>query len=245
METVAKKNYQYQYSSPESAPETLRREPFYGLRLDEEQEVFRDLIYDKNKIAILCNSKAGTGKTTIALGTANLLVQYGFYNGIVYIVSPTMEQKQGFLPGSPEEKTAPYMEPLLDAMLSLGIPSSALMRDEDMESQKNGNAYIQFLAHTYLRGCNFEHKVIIVEESQNFYFDELKKVLTRIHDNCKVIVIGHTEQCDLYKNAQKSGFKYYLEAFRNIEDDRVGICELTVNHRGWFSSFCDNVTCNM
>lgn len=236
---MAKKNFQY--STPENAPESLHGEPFYGLRLDTEQEAFRDAIYDKEKIVVLCNSKAGTGKSTIALGTANLLVQYGFYNGIVYIVSPTMEQKQGFLPGGVEEKTAPYIEPLLDAMHTLGIPDNALVSDDNIMGLKNGDAYIQFSAHTYMRGTNLDNKVVIVEESQNFFFDELKKVLTRIHDNCKVIVIGHTEQCDLYKNPHKSGFKVYLNAFSAINDSRVAICNLTTNHRGWFSSFCDNV----
>lgn len=235
-----KKNYQY--STPDKAPTSLENEQFYGLRLDEEQKIFRDAIYDKEKLIVLCNSKAGTGKSTIALGTANLLVQYGFYDGIVYIVSPTMEQKQGFLPGSAEEKTAPYMQPLLDAMGTLNIPPNSLISDDNILALKNGEAYIQFLAHTYLRGCNFENKVVIVEEAQNCYFDELKKILTRIHDNCKTIVIGHTEQCDLVKKADKSGFRIYLDAFNEIKDDpRVAICKLETNHRGWVSTFCDNV----
>ena len=46
---------------------------------------------------MFCNAKAGTGKTLIATATANLLYQYGRCNGIVYIASPTQEQKQGYL----------------------------------------------------------------------------------------------------------------------------------------------------
>lgn len=237
---MARKNFQY--STAENAPATLEDHPFYGLVLDKEQIIFRDAIYDPAKIVVLCNSKAGTGKSTIALGAANLLVRYGFYDGIVYIVSPTMEQKQGFLPGGVEEKTAPYMEPLLDAMHTLGISDNALISDDNMMALKNGDAYIQFMPHTYMRGINLSNKVVILEECQNYYFDELKKVLTRIHDNCKTIVIGHTEQCDLLKHANKSGFRIYLEAFKKIEDDpRVAICNLSINHRGWLSTFCDDV----
>ncbi len=237
---MPKKNYQY--TTPENAPKSLENEQFYGLRLDEEQQIFRDSIYDPNKLVVLCNAKAGTGKTTVALGTANLLVQYGFCDGIVYIVSPTMEQKQGYLPGSTEDKNAPYIEPLVDAMNTLGIPPIALKSEDNIAGLKSGEAYIQFLSHTYLRGCNFENKVVIIDESQNYYFDELKKVLTRIHDTCKTIVIGHTEQCDLLKNANKSGFNIYLNAFKEIEDDpRVAICKLVNNHRGWLSTFCDDV----
>lgn len=238
---VTRKNFQ-PYNT--EAPENLKDHQFYGLQLDPEQEKFRDAIYDKEKIVVVCNAKAGTGKTTIALGTANLLVQYGQYNGIVYIASPTMEQKQGYLPGDIDTKSAPYQEPLLEAMLTLGIPESCLICERNIKEVKEGKAYIEFTVDTFLRGCNFENKVIIIDESQNFYFDDLKKTLTRIHDSCKVIVIGHTEQCDLYKKPEKSGFKTYLEAFKKEEDDRIAVCELNINHRGWFSTFCDNVMSN-
>ena len=220
-------------------PETLTDHIFYGLKVDPEQKIFRDAIWDKNKIAVICNAKAGTGKTTIAVGVANLLYQYGLYNGIIYIVSPVMEQRQGFLPGDEEAKNAPYMQPLADALLTIGInPMKAIISDE--QSAKDG-AYIKFTVDTFLRGCNFENKVVIIEEAQNFYGDLLKKTLTRIHDNCKVIMIGHDKQCDLVKNPERSGFVKYIEAFREANDPRAQICELKTNHRGWFSTFCDDV----
>lgn len=227
----------------DEAPETLTDHPFYGLQLDDDQIIFRDAIWNPDTIAILCNAKAGTGKTLISLGVANLLVQYGLYDGIVYIVSPTMEQKQGYLPGSQEDKTAPYRLPLLNAMLTLNInPQTSLLTDDNIQAVKNGTAYIEFIADTYLRGCNMERKVVIIDEAQNAYGDSLKKTLTRCHDNCKVIIIGHDKQCDIIKHPERSGFVRYLKAFEQIKNDkRVAICELTTNHRGWFSNFCDDV----
>ena len=228
--------------SIDKAPDTLENHVFYGLALDEDQKKFRDAIWNPEKLIVLCNAKAGTGKTTISVGVANLLVQYGFYNGIVYIVSPTMEQKQGYLPGDQQSKNAPYMEPLAEALYTLGIdPNIAIKSPDNLEAVKDGRAYIDFSADTYLRGVNFENKVVIVDESQNFYFDELKKTLTRVHDNCKTIVIGHDQQCDLYKKQERSGFKPYLKAFMNNPDQRAQVCELTINHRGWVSTFCDSV----
>lgn len=88
-------------------PATLSDNPFYGLVLDEQQKIFRDAIWDKEKLIVFCNAKAGTGKTLIATATANLLYQYGRSNGIVYIASPTQEQKQGYLKGTIEEKSEP------------------------------------------------------------------------------------------------------------------------------------------
>ena len=241
-----KNNLNSNFDRKESAPEFLDDDIFYGLDLDDDQKHFRDAIWNPEKIAIICNSKAGTGKTTIALGVANLLYQYGFYNKITYIISPTQEQRQGFLPGDQTSKTEPYMQPLVDALLTLGInPGTSIISENNIQSLKNGTAYIEFMADTYLRGVNFDHKVVIIDEAQNFYFDDLKKTLTRIHDNCKVILIGHTEQCDIYKKPERTGFGPYLKAFSNCNDNRIEICNLTINHRGWFSDFCDNVSLNL
>lgn len=234
-------------STFKDVPTTLEDHIFYGLQLDEQQKEFRDAIWNPEKLIVMCNSKAGTGKSTIALATANLLVEHGFYDGIIYLVSPTQEQKQGFLPGDQEAKTAPYIQPLRDALLAINLnPDKYIVSDSNVNAMKKGDAYIQFMADTYLRGCNLEHKVVIIDESQNFYFDQLKRALTRIHDNCKTIIIGHTEQCDLYKNQNRSGFAIYLEAFKHIaeEDARISICKLTKNYRGWVSTISDNVEPN-
>jgi predicted ribonuclease YlaK len=216
---------------------------------NQQQQVFDAIkeFMDSDASVFILKGYAGTGKTTVALGTANLLVQYGYYDGIVYIISPTQEERQGYLPGSLEEKSAPYIEPLQQAMVACGIQvSTSLISSDNMKAQKEGTAYIEFMVDTYLRGCNFENKVVIIDETQNYRGRDLKKTLTRIHDNCKVIIIGHTEQCDLKRDRETSGFYQYLNAFQHYlekypDDKRVKICELTENHRGWFSTFCDDV----
>lgn len=219
---------------------------FYGVPLDEEQKVLRDTIWSNDIDLVLVNAKAGTGKTTVAVGTAVLLVEFGLYDGIVYIMSPSQEMTQGYLPGSIEEKSAPYMEPLFEALIKIGKSPNHLVRSSDnMQALKNGTAYIQAMTHTFLRGCNLENKVIIIDEASNFYFDSLKKTITRCHDTDKVIIIGHTEQCDLIKNPERSGFPIYI---KKLEEDissnkvtRAKICKLTTNHRGWISTWADNV----
>ena len=223
-------------------PASLSGHIFYGFDLDEDQRAFRDAIWDANKRIIFANARAGTGKTTVALGVANLLYSYGLYDGVAYIVAPTQEQKQGFLPGGTEEKTAPYMEPLYEAIININLnPTQVISSDDNMQARKNGTAFIQCMPHTFLRGVNFENKVVIIDEAQNFYLSELKKTLTRMHDSCKVIVIGHTGQMDLYRHPENSGFAAAIELFRQQEDERVAVCELTHNHRGWISSVADQL----
>ena len=222
-----------------NVPYSLEGHPFYGLELDERQKEFRDAIWNPNKLIVFCNAKAGTGKTTIAAATANLLCEYRLYDGIVYIASPTQEQKQGFLAGSIEEKSEPYFEPFYQALEKIGVNMNTASYGSIM-NEKNGTAYISCMTHTFLRGTNFEHKVVIIDEAQNYYFDELMKVLTRVHDSCKVIVIGHDGQIDLYKNPERSGFARYLNWF--APDERTAVCELTKNYRGWISSHADALT---
>ena len=219
-----------------SCPTNLDNHPFYGLKLDENQRTFRDNIWDKDKLIVFCNAKAGTGKTTIATATAELLVQYGRYDGIVYIISPYGEGKQGFLPGSITEKSEVYFEPFYQALIKSNVNLNTAITKNTMIENKKDSSYISCLTHTYLRGTNFENKVIILDEAQNYSFEELKKTLTRFSDNCKVIVIGHDEQCDIISN-KSNAFVKYMNYFE--KDDRCSVCELTKNYRGWISSYAD------
>jgi predicted ribonuclease YlaK len=170
------------------------------------------------------------------MGAANILYQdkRNKLEGIVYIVSPYGEQKQGYLPGSITEKSEVYYEPAYQAMIEVGMNPHVDVETESMTSKKNGEAYVKLLTHTYLRGTNLQNKVVILDETQNYTVAELKKVLTRCHDTCKVIVIGHTGQIDIRGG---SGFAKYLEHFKGQE--KCAVCKLTTNHRGWLSTFAD------
>lgn len=219
-------------------PNNLEKLPFYGMKLDEEQKKFRDAIWDKDKLIVFCNAKAGSGKTTLAVMTADLLVKYNRYEGIVYITAPVQEKKLGFMPGDIKEKTELYQIAFYQAADKARINLNNSL-SSDIMNLKNGTGYIDLITHVFTRGINLENKVVIIEEAQNYQIDELKKVLTRIHDNCKVIVIGHSGQIDLGNNSEISGFEKYLEWFS--EDDRCEICTLTKNYRGWISNHADEL----
>lgn len=218
-------------------PETIQKEMFYGVNLDDKQHEFANNIWDKSKDIVFVNSKAGTGKTFIATGVANLLVQYGFFDKIIYIMSPYGERKQGWLPGSIDEKSSVYFDPFYQAMLKCNInPYTALTND--IENQKNGTAYVTCITDTFLRGQNLDNAVIIIDEAQNYTASQLKKVLTRVGKRTKVVVIGHTLQCDL-DDKRASGFAKYIEHFKNKE--RAAVCSLSKNYRGWISQWADEL----
>ena len=228
---------------PKDPPQTLSEHPFYGFHLDPDQTYFRDCIWNPEKKIIMVDAKAGSGKTQMAFATANLLVEYGFYSGIVYIVSPYGEAKQGFLPGDIVEKSEVYFEPLYQAIIKCNLFPERVIYNESMTARgdkQDQMGYVKCLTHTYLRGTNFENQVVILDESQNYGFADLKKTLTRINDNCKVIVVGHNLQKDTDDNT--NAFSRYLNYYKSMEEsgeEKVAVCKLTKNYRGWISQTAD------
>ncbi|MCM3784346.1 PhoH family protein [Neobacillus mesonae] len=207
---------------------------FFGFadKLTPEQRVYVDSIYD-NQLTMV-NAKSGTGKTTLAVGAAKLIGK-----PLVYVFSPVEEGRMGFRPGTQREKESAYITPLTDALLKIGeIPLQAIY-DEERPGRENQYAWVHPMSHVFARGTNIEGKTVIVDEAQNFTRGELKKLLTRIHDDCRVIIIGHTEQIDL-PNAAKSGFAPYIEHFRN--EPYALTCELTVNFRGRLAQHADELS---
>ena len=219
-------------------PETLSEHPFYGIELDEEQKVMANTIWNPNIDIVFVNAKAGCGKTIVATGVANLLVQYGLFDSIVYIMSPYGERKQGWLPGTITEKSSVYFEAFYQALISCNINPHTAINDDSMVNQKNGTGYITCITDTFLRGSNLDNAVVILDEAQNYTVPQLKKTLTRVGKKAKVIVIGHDLQCDLEKPEQ-SGFIKYIEHFK--EKERAAVCTLTTNHRSWISQWADEV----
>lgn len=214
----------------------------FGLepKLTDEQKEYVDAIFDYQMVIV--NAKSGTGKTTLAVACARLLEK-----DLVYIFAPVEEHKMGYRPGSQEEKERAYISPLIDALEEIGEDPNKVIYSEEafsdpnrrsqmMQAMKNGYIWVYPKSHVFLRGTNLKDKVVIIDEAQNFTKSELKKILTRIHDSCKVIMIGHTGQIDL-ENPKDSGFEEYLEHFKN--EDYVKVCELTKNFRGRLAQHAD------
>jgi len=213
---------------------------FFGLDLTDEQRKFRDSIYSDEFDIVFCDARSGTGKTTIAVATAKLMVtNKKKYDKMVYLFSPTQEKELGFLPGGLIEKEKNYYQPLIDALLEINEnPDQAIMQFCDPNVKKQGLGWASAMSHTFLRGCNIKNSVVVIDEAQNYTSKQLKKVLTRIHDSCKIVVIGHHLQVDLI-NKRHSGFIKYLEHFTGKE--RCKICKLTKNFRGWVADWADSL----
>lgn len=219
-------------------PKNLSDSQFYGIKLDSEQMELANTIWNPNIDIVFVNSMAGTGKTLVATGVANMLVEYGLFNEIIYIMSPYAEKKQGWLPGTIEEKSSVYFDAFYQALDKCKVNTNTAVRSGGSIVDDSKSGYITCVTDTFLRGVNIDNAIVIIDEAQNFTVKQLKKVLTRINDRTKVIVIGHNGQCDLDDPSQ-SGFVQYMRHFETME--RAAVCSLATNHRGWISRYADEI----
>ena len=207
---------------------------FFGLTLNEGQQVFRDAIMSEDKQVVMCDAVSGSGKTLVATACARMLQAYHGYDGVVYVFSANQEQALGYRPGTTEEKIGDYLQSLEDALIKLNEePDKAISSTDTI---KMGTAWIDARPSTFLRGVNFNHKVVIIDECQNFTVPEIKKVISRCDDACKVILIGCSAQIDI--GADRSCFErliQYLGAY-----DFVKVCHLPISYRGRLCEIVDN-----
>lgn len=203
----------------------------FGPKLTEEQREYVDSIFD-NQLTIV-NARSGTGKSTLAVACAKVIGK-----PLVYIFAPVEEGRMGFRPGSQNEKEREYLQPLKDALLEINEnPSQVIYDDENIDVIKAGKAWVYPRSHIFARGTNIKDSTVIIGESQNFTKNELRKILTRIHDSCTVILEGHTGQADI--DPKSSGFSPYIEHFRNKHYAKV--CELNWNFRGRLANDADSI----
>jgi phosphate starvation-inducible protein PhoH and related proteins len=201
-------------------------------KLTEEQREYVDSIFD-NQMTIV-NAKSGTGKTTLAVACAKIIGQ-----PLVYVFSPVQEKAMGFRPGKQAEKEREYYQPLIDALLKINeVPARVLYDEDNPDALKAGHVWVYPKSHIFARGTNIEECTVIIDEAQNFTRGELKKLLTRIHDSAKVIMIGHVGQIDL-PDPKKSGFAPYIEHF--ADEPYCKTVELSVNFRGKLAQHADEL----
>lgn len=133
---------------------------------------------------------AGTGKTYLAIAKAVEALEAGRVGRIV-LSRPAVEagESLGFLPGALEEKLAPYLRPLCDA-LSDRIGGKRL-------KQLMTDGSIEIAPVAYMRGRTLNNAFIVIDEAQNCTYGQIKMLLTRLGWHSTMVLTGDPDQTDL------------------------------------------------
>ena len=133
---------------------------------------------------------AGTGKTYIAISKAVEALEKGQIERII-LSRPAMEAGEsiGFLPGGLDEKMAPYLRPLYDALGDRmgGKRVRQMMDDGTIEIAPVG----------FMRGRTLNNSFVVIDEAQNCTYGQLKMLLSRLGWHSTMVVTGDPDQSDL------------------------------------------------
>ncbi|QGZ94750.1 PhoH family protein [Terricaulis silvestris] len=159
---------------------------------------------------------AGTGKTYLAIAKAVEALEGGKVGRIV-LSRPAVEAGEtlGFLPGAMEDKLAPYLRPLYDALQERLSPKrlKALMAEGLIEIAPVG----------FMRGRTLNNAFVVIDEAQNCTYGQIKMLLTRLGWNSTMVVTGDPAQTDLLPDL--SGLASVADKLENIGN--IAVCRLT------------------
>lgn len=159
---------------------------------------------------------AGSGKTLLALayGLHAILEEKRFNKLIVARSTPPIAEDIGFLPGTEEEKMAPWLAAFDDNLEVLHGNDESPFGSIDYVKER---ANIQFKSLNFMRGRSFSNAYIIIDEAQGLTQFQLKSIITRVGTNSKIVILGNLAQIDnKYITPLTSGLTYIVEKFKQF-----------------------------
>ncbi len=193
------------------------REGIWGIkpRNREQHFAFDALLDDRVKLVTLMG-KAGTGKTLLAMaaGLKRTVMDREFRRLVVARPTISMGKELGFLPGSLEEKLAPWMQPIHDALEMLSDLNMGHEHRRSGDLMRSGSIVVEALS--YIRGRSIANQFMVIDEAQNLTPLEAKTIITRVGHGTKIVFTGDPYQIDNpYVDSASNGFNYLVSRFRS------------------------------
>jgi len=197
---------------------TLSKSNVWGINSrNKEQNFALNLLLDPNVDFVTLLGQAGTGKTLLTLAAAlEQVLDKKIYSEIIMTrVTISVGEDIGFLPGTEEEKMAPWMGALEDNL--------DVLNKSDDEAGAWGRAATQDLIQSrikikslnFMRGRTFLKKFLIIDEAQNLTPKQMKTLITRAGPGTKVVCLGNIAQIDTpYLTEGSSGLTYVVDRFK-------------------------------
>ena len=165
------------------------------LKVTEKIVAFRNDLVDTSKRLVFCTGLPSTGKTRSAIECAIEQVQRGTYERLI-IVRPVIIPTYGFLPGDSDTKMFPYIRQSL-----IYINKSAQI---DLAEK------IEVIPVDQLQGNRFFNAIVVMDEMQSVPKEETFKVLSRVGENSKFIILGDTSKGQEHKKVKDNSILHYV-----------------------------------
>lgn len=172
----------------------LSSQDFNHIKFTDSQLKFFKAI-NKNFLTV-CTGPAGTAKTFVACYAALDLIAKGTHKRIV-LARPAVEagENLGFLPGTIDEKIAPYMEGYISNM-------EKILKSKDKIKLMVDKKAIDMQPLAFMRSRTYDDTILILDEAQNADLRQIMLVVTRMGQNSRIIICGDITQWDI-KNRRK------------------------------------------
>jgi len=189
----AAKQTQRHYSNVVDFKPLSKKQTVEILPRNRHQESYVVKLLDESKDVVFGIGPAGTGKTLLAVQTAVKLFKEGKVDKII-VTRPavSVDEDLGFLPGTLEQKMAPWTRPIFD-----------VLREYFDARQIEGmieEGIIEIAPLAYMRGRTFKNSFILADEMQNATPNQMKMLLTRLGEGSKMAVTGDLAQADRLKD---------------------------------------------
>ena len=195
---------------------TTARQKVWGIHArNAEQNMALNLLLNPEIDFLTILGQAGTGKTllTLAAALAQTIDERRFTEIIVTRATVSVGEDIGFLPGTEEEKMAPWMGALEDNLEVLHRSDSGgdWGRQATLDIIKSR---IRVKSMSFMRGRTFLEKFVIIDEAQNLSPKQMKTLITRAGPGTKIVCLGNISQIDTpYLTEGSSGLTYVVERF--------------------------------
>jgi PhoH-like ATPase len=226
-----------------------------------EQQFAIALLSDPDIPLVTLVGKAGSGKTLMALLAGYQQLREGYGRLMIYRPNIEIGQSLGYLPGSLEEKFAPWTRPVFDNLelvlrgqtrtgMAAGFEERAKGGREGKkeEAARHHNDIQDLLARevvqiapiSHLRGRSIHDAFIIADEAQNMNHHEVKTLLTRSGQGTKIVFTGDPDQVDLPDSSSTTnGLIHLVERFKGQEE--FGHVTMTTTVRSRLAALAANL----
>jgi phosphate starvation-inducible PhoH-like protein len=187
-----------------------RKQRVLLLPRNKHQESYILKLNDDTKNIVFAIGPAGTGKTLLAVQMGIRQFQEGKIDKII-VTRPavSVDEDLGFLPGTLNEKMAPWTRPIFDVL-------GEYYSQKDIENMLYENV-IEISPLAYMRGRTFKNAYIIADEMQNATQNQMKMLLTRLGEGSKMVVTGDLAQADRLRDNGLINFIERLQSHKKLQ----------------------------